>query len=215
MSRGRTGRVPHKVVGWALERVLAARLPIAALEQAMAQRQPPPGLVHHSIRGVQFACGDCAQVLQRHQMIPGKSRPASPYDNASCEGFMMTLKQKEIDARDSRDLAHLSRNVEAFIEQYYYLRPLHSALSYRPPEKFKREPKTTTNGAGATMSFFKHGEIYPSEERKDRNRERPSSRSPAHRPDMSPAGYSSASWSPAGPTSPSPAGDILREKRFN
>jgi putative transposase len=49
---------------------LAARLPIAALEQAMAQRQPPPGLVHHSNRGVQFACGDCAQVLQRHQMIP-------------------------------------------------------------------------------------------------------------------------------------------------
>jgi putative transposase len=60
----------RKVVGWALDRTLAARLPIAALEQAIAQRQPPPGLVHHSDRGVQYACGDYAQILQQHQMIP-------------------------------------------------------------------------------------------------------------------------------------------------
>ena len=48
----------RKVVGWALERTLAARLPIAALEQAIAERKPPPGLVHHSDRGVQYASGD-------------------------------------------------------------------------------------------------------------------------------------------------------------
>ncbi len=60
----------RKVVGWALDRTLAARLPIAALEQALTQRQPPPGLVHHSDRGVQYACGDYAQILQQHQMIP-------------------------------------------------------------------------------------------------------------------------------------------------
>ncbi len=54
----------RKVVGWALDRTLAARLPIAALEQAITQRQSPPGLVHHSDRGVQYACGDYAQVLQ-------------------------------------------------------------------------------------------------------------------------------------------------------
>ena len=40
-----------KVVGWALERTIATRLPKAALEQAIAERQPPPGLVHHSDRG--------------------------------------------------------------------------------------------------------------------------------------------------------------------
>ena len=77
----------RKVVGWALDRTLAARLPIAALEQAITQRQPPPGLVHHSDRGVQYACGDYAQVLQQHGMIPSMSRPANPYDNASCESF--------------------------------------------------------------------------------------------------------------------------------
>jgi putative transposase len=86
----------RKVVGWALDRTLAARLPIAAREQAIAQRQPPPGLVDHSDRGVQYASGEYATVLRKRQMIPSMSRPANPYDNASCESFMKTLKREEI-----------------------------------------------------------------------------------------------------------------------
>ena len=149
----------RKVVGWALGRTLAARLPIAALEQAVAERQPPPGLVHHSDRGVQYACGDYAQVVQQHQMIPSMSRPANPYDNASCESFMKTLKREEIYAHDYRDLEHLFANIEAFIERYYNRCRLHSALGYRSPEEFEREASTAIHSAGATMSFFRHGEI--------------------------------------------------------
>ena len=67
----------RKVVGWALDRTLASRLPIGALEQAIAQRQPPPGLVHHSDRGVQYASGEYVKILRKHQMIPSMSRPAS------------------------------------------------------------------------------------------------------------------------------------------
>ena len=74
----------RKVVGWALEPTLATRLPLGALPQAIAMRQPPPGLVHHSDRGVQYASGDYVQLLQHHHMIPSMSRPAIPYDNASC-----------------------------------------------------------------------------------------------------------------------------------
>ena len=106
----------RKVVGWALERTLASRLPIAALEQAITQRQPPPGLVHHSDRGVQYASGDYVKILRQHEMIPSMSRPANPYDNASCESFMKTLKREEIYANDYRDLEHLLCNIEAFIE---------------------------------------------------------------------------------------------------
>jgi putative transposase len=149
----------RKVVGWALGRTLAARMPIAALEQAVAQRQPPPGLVHHSDRGVQYACGDYAQVVQQHQMIPSMSRPANPYDNASCESFMKTLKREEIYANDYRDLEHLFANIEAFIERYYNRLRLHSALGYRSPEEFEREASSAIHSAGATMSFFRHGEI--------------------------------------------------------
>jgi len=205
----------RKVVGWALGRTLAARLPIAALEKAIVERQPPPGLVHHSDRGVQYACGDYAQVLQRYQMTPSMSRAGNPFDNASCESFMKTFKQEEIYANDYRDMEHLRENIEEFIEQYYNRRRLHSALGYRPPEEFERDASMTVNGAGATMSFFRHGEIYPSDERNNRNGEQPSSRPPAHRPDESPAGYSSASCSPAELASASPASAILKEKRFD
>ena len=155
----------RKVVGWALDRTLASRLPIAALEQAIAERQPPPGLVHHSDRGVQYASDDYVRVLRKHQMIPSMSRPANPYDNASCESFMKTLKREEIYANDYRDLDHLRANIEAFIEQYYNRCRLHSALGYRPPEEFEREASTGVNSAGATMSFFRHGEIYRSDVR--------------------------------------------------
>ena len=68
----------RKVVGWALGRTLGARLPLAALEQAMAERQPPPGLVHHSDRGVQYASGAYVRSLRRRQAIPSMSRPANP-----------------------------------------------------------------------------------------------------------------------------------------
>ena len=195
----------RRVVGWALDRTLASRLPIAALEQAIAERQPPPGLVHHSDRGVQYASGEYVKILRKHRMIPSMSRPANPYDNASCESFMKTLKREEIYANDYRDLEHLLGNIEAFIEQYYNRCRLHSALGYRSPEEFEREAKNGVNSAGATMSFFRHGEIYQSDVGNSSG-ERPESRPPAHRPDESPAGYSSASCSPAELASASPAG---------
>ena len=150
----------RRVVGWALERTLATRLTRTALERAIAARQPAPGLVHHSDRGVQYASDEYVQVLQEHRMIPSLSRPANPYDNASCESFMKTLKREEIYANDYVDLEHLRRNIEAFIDDYYNRCRLHSALGYQPPEEFEQQLKTTTTCAAATMSFFRHGEDY-------------------------------------------------------
>jgi putative transposase len=119
----------RKVVGWALGRTLTSRLAIAALEQAIAGRQPPPGLIHHSDRGVQYASGEYVAILGQHQMVPSMSRPANPYDNASCESFIKTLKREEIYANSYENLEHLRANIETFIEQYYNQQRLHSALS--------------------------------------------------------------------------------------
>jgi hypothetical protein len=63
----------RKVVGWALDRTLVSRLAIAALERAAAKRRPPPGLVHHSDRGVQYACAEYVALLEQHRMIPSMS----------------------------------------------------------------------------------------------------------------------------------------------
>jgi putative transposase len=205
----------RKVVGWALERTLAARLAMMALEKAVAERQPPPGLVHHSDRGIQYASGDYVKLLGQHQMIPSMSRPANPYDNASCESFMKTLKQEEIYANDYRDLDHLRSQVEAFIECYYNRDRLHSALGYLPPAEFEQAAIASPATAGATMSFFRHQEIYRTDGSSSDNQEPAEAGSPDHRFDESPAGYSLAGWSPPEPASASPADDHLEIKEVS
>jgi putative transposase len=146
----------RKVVGWALERTLSSRLAIAALEQAIAKRQPRPGLIHHSDRGVQYASGEYVAILDQQQMIPSMSRPANPYDNASCESFIKTLKREEIYANAYENLEHLRANIEIFIEEYYNQQRLHSALGYRSPEEFERQAQCQSAAAdskGATITF--------------------------------------------------------------
>jgi putative transposase len=197
----------RKVVGWELDRTLATRLTKAALEKAIALRQPPFDLVHHSDRGVQYASDEYVQTLLANHMRPSMSRPANPYDNASCESFMRTLKREEIYANTYVDLEHLRTNIEEFIEQYYNRCRLHSALGYQTPDEFEQQLDPTVASHGATMSFFRHGEDY-------RNYQVPSptrSGFPAapltHSFAESPAGYSLASCSPAALASASPAGE--------
>jgi len=166
--------------------------------------------VHHSDRGVQYASGDYVRVLSHHRMIPSMSRPANPYDNASCESFLKTLKREEIYASQYRDLDDLRANLEAFIEQYYNRQRLHSALGYRPPEEFEQATTPATTSLGASMSFFRHGEIFRSDG--GLNRKPTEADSLDHRLDESPAGYSLAGWSPPEPTSASPTDDHSGEE---
>jgi len=197
----------RKVVGWELDRTLAARLVIAALQKALAERKPPPGLVHHSDRGVQYACDEYVRILNKHGMIPSMSRPANPYDNASCESFMKTLKREEIYAGQYQDLDDLRRNIETFIEQYYNRQRLHSALGYLPPEEFEASVDKGAISSGARMSFFRHKEIFQSDVSSFQSGELAQASSPTHRLDESPAGYSLAGWSPPEPASASPTVD--------
>ncbi len=194
----------RKVVGWALDRTLAASLAKGALEMAITARQPGPGLVHHSDRGVQYASAEYQAVLIQHGIVPSMSRPANPYDNPSCESFMKTLKQEEIYLNQYRDLEHLRSHVSDFMEQYYNRRRLHSSLGYLPPEEFEQNLSPAANNAGTKMSFFRHQEIYRSD---DLQIQRGSNLAITPQPigvDESPTGYSLVSCSPAELTSASP-----------
>jgi len=151
----------RKVVGWSLDRNLASGLAVAALEKAIAMRQPLPGLVHHSDRGVQYASKEYVAVLEKHGMIPSMSRPANPYDNASSESFVKTLKQEEINANQYHDLEDLRAHIEEFIENYYNRQRLHSALGYCSPEEFEQQIQhrdTTTQSHSAAVEFFSGAE---------------------------------------------------------
>jgi len=133
----------RRVVGFALADHLRTSLALAALDMALAARPVVPGeLVHHSDRGVQYACGDYIERLTATGILPSMSRTGCPWDNAMAESFMRTLKHEEIDGRSYRDLAEAQARIETFIEEVYNRQRLHSALAYRAPVAFEDENRS-------------------------------------------------------------------------
>lgn len=129
----------RRIVGWSISRKLVSQFALEALESALNERQPAPGLIHHSDRGVQYASGDYVQRLETAGMIMSMSRPGNPYDNAWAESFMKTLKVEEVDGQRYRHFEHAHSSIRTFVEDVYNTERLHSALDYRSPVEFEAE----------------------------------------------------------------------------
>lgn len=128
----------RRVIGWALEQTLEDDLTLAALRMALESRRPPPGLVHHSDRGSQYASIDYTEMLKAHGCRISMSHKASPWENGLCESWMKTLKTEQVYREEYRDLAEARASIARFIEQVYNRKRLHSALGYRPPVEFEQ-----------------------------------------------------------------------------
>jgi transposase InsO family protein len=135
----------RRVVGWALMDHLKASLALAALERALKARPIAAGeLVHHSDRGVQYACPAYVERLIGSGIQPSMSRVGCPWDNAMAESFMRTLKREEVDGRAYRDLADATARIEIFLDKVYNRQRLHSALGYRPPAEFEGDDRMSS-----------------------------------------------------------------------
>ena len=135
----------RKVVGWALDDHLEARLALAALDMAIEARNPPKGLTHHSDHSVQYACGAYSKRLAEQGIEPSMSRPGNPYDNAKAESFMKTLKAEEANGQTDVNLADARTRIGAFIETVYNADRLHSALGYASPTAVEEAFRKTEN----------------------------------------------------------------------
>lgn len=148
------------VVGWALERYLCSHLAIQALKIALDTRLPEPGMVHHSDRGVQYACPEYVALLQDHGIRISMSRVGNPYDNAKAESFMKTLKQEEVNGREYRDFNHLRESIGKFLENFYNCQRLHSALGYQSPIEFEQK-MLKPSGKSSTLLDVEEGRSAP------------------------------------------------------
>jgi transposase InsO family protein len=130
----------RRVVGWAMADHLRATLCTEALEMALSRRNPPADrtLVHHSDRGVQYACGDYRALLEGHGIACSMSRKGDCYDNAAMESFFKTLKVELVYHERYATRAQAMASVFEYVECWYNRKRLHSSLGYMSPEQYER-----------------------------------------------------------------------------
>ena len=123
----------RRVIGWALESQITATLTLAALDQALAARHPSWGVLHHSDRGIQYACTAYRTALARHGMQASMSRRGNCWDNAVVESFFASLKTERTDGKQYATVEEAEADVRDYIERFYNRQRRHSTLGHLSP----------------------------------------------------------------------------------
>lgn len=129
----------RQILGWSLWESLHAGGPLQALSRALAKRGYPRGVIHHSDRGLQYACLEYRRQLQRYGLLASMSRRANCYDNAAMEAFWSTLKREALEQSVNWSKHQTRRVIFEYIESIYNRSRLHSSLDYQSPVDFERQ----------------------------------------------------------------------------
>lgn len=125
------------VVGWAMHHRMQQALVHAALEMAVARRQPQAEVLLHSDRGSQYCAYDYQALLRRHRIVPSHSRPGNCWDNAAMESFFRSLKAERVYLTRYASYQEAKTDLFDYI-RFYNHRRRHSTLGYLSPMEFER-----------------------------------------------------------------------------
>jgi len=129
----------RKVVGWAMAPSMPAQLVCDALNMAISQRQPAPGLIVHSDRGSQYASALYQDMLARHSFVCSMSRKGNCWDNAVAERFFLNLKMERVWQRQYANHAEAKNDITDYIVGFYNCKRINSALGNLPPNVYERK----------------------------------------------------------------------------
>jgi transposase InsO family protein len=129
----------RQILGWSVWDSLHAGGALQALKRALVKRNSPKGVIHHSDRGVQYACYAYRHELQSHGLVPSMSRRGNCYDNAAMEAFWSTLKREAMAQSATWSKDRVRRELFEYIEGHYNRSRLHSALGYQSPVDFENQ----------------------------------------------------------------------------
>jgi len=127
----------RRIVGWATSESLERSICVDALREALQTRRPPPGLIHHSDRGTQYASCEYRDLLKQHGIVCSMSRRANCWDNAVAESFFSTLKIELVDGQVYRTRAEADAAVFEYIECFYNRKRIHSSIGYCSPADYE------------------------------------------------------------------------------
>lgn len=127
----------RRVVGWAMRSRLGADLVGSALRQALGNRQPAPGVMHHSDQDGLYACTAYYELLNEHGFIISNSRKGNCYDNACVESFFARLKTECLPPTRFVTRAQAELEVFKYVEVFYNRVRRHSTLNYLSPVDYE------------------------------------------------------------------------------
>jgi putative transposase len=127
----------RRVVGWAMRKSLSRELAVSALQHALTCRRPPPGLVHHTDRGSQYASREYRGVLDAHGALCSMSAAGNCYDNAVAESFFATIKKELVHGCAFETRSEAYDAISNYIENYYNAKRRHSAAGNQSPINFE------------------------------------------------------------------------------
>lgn len=128
----------RQVIGWSMADHMQSSLAISALQMALSQREVNAGLIHHSDRGVQYACHEYQDTLRAHGIVSSMSRKGDCWDNAVVESFFRTMKMDLIYRRSYKTRRFARQEIFEYIEVFYNRKRRHSHLGYVSPVKYEK-----------------------------------------------------------------------------